>query len=128
MPPEAMAQLIKTVPLRLTAVAPIATAISTAGGVKWAEVDEHLMLRSRPGVFVAGEMLDWEAPTGGYLLQACLATGALAGRGALQWVCRPPRLTRAERACRAARTAQVEIRRSRRGALGAEHGALRLPC
>jgi predicted flavoprotein YhiN len=84
--PEAVAQLIKAVPLHLTGMAPIATAISTAGGVQWDEVDEHLMLRARPGVFVAGEMLDWEAPTGGYLLQACLATGALAGRGALQWL------------------------------------------
>lgn len=84
--PEAIAQLIKAVPLRLTVPAPIATAISTAGGVKWSEVDDNLMLRARPGVFVAGEMLDWEAPTGGYLLQACLATGALAGRGALQWL------------------------------------------
>lgn len=85
MSPEAIAQLIKAVPLRLTGTAPIATAISTAGGVQWDEVDEHLMLNARPGLFVAGEMLDWEAPTGGYLLQACLATGALAGRGALQW-------------------------------------------
>jgi uncharacterized flavoprotein (TIGR03862 family) len=84
--PEAVAQLIKAVPLHLTGMAPIATAISTAGGVQWDEVDDRLMLRARPGVFVAGEMLDWEAPTGGYLLQACLATGALAGRGALQWL------------------------------------------
>lgn len=84
MAPEAVAQLIKAVPLRLTAAAPIATAISTAGGVEWGEVDAHLMLRARPGVFVAGEMLDWEAPTGGYLLQACLATGAQAGRGVLE--------------------------------------------
>jgi uncharacterized flavoprotein (TIGR03862 family) len=84
--PEAIAQLIKATPLRLTAAAPIATAISTAGGVQWDELDEHLMLRSRPGVFLAGEMLDWEAPTGGYLLQACLATGAQAGRGVLQWL------------------------------------------
>lgn len=84
--PEAIAELIKRVPVRLTAAAPIGTAISTAGGVKWEEVDAQLMLLRRPGVFVAGEMLDWEAPTGGYLLQACLATGALAGRGALRWL------------------------------------------
>ncbi len=84
--PDAMAGLIKAVPLRLTAPAPIGRAISTAGGVKWDEVDAHLMLRSRPGVFVAGEMLDWEAPTGGYLLQGCLATGAQAGRGVLEWL------------------------------------------
>lgn len=86
MAPEAIARLIKGVPVRLTGTAPIAKAISTAGGVQWDEVDEHLMLNARPGLFVAGEMLDWEAPTGGYLLQACLATGALAGRGALQWL------------------------------------------
>jgi len=91
---NAVAGLIKAVPLRLKGVAPIATAISTAGGVKWAEVDEHLMLRAHPGVFVAGEMLDWEAPTGGYLLQACLATGALAGRGVLQRLANPERAGR----------------------------------
>lgn len=81
-----LAALIKAVPLRLTAPAPVETAISSAGGIRWSEVDEHLMLRQRPGVFVAGEMLDWEAPTGGYLLQACFATGAWAGRGALEWL------------------------------------------
>lgn len=84
--PEAVAPLIKAVPIRLTAAAPIATAISSAGGVTWDEVDANLMLRARPGVFVAGEMLDWEAPTGGYLLQGCLATGAQAGRGVLDWL------------------------------------------
>ena len=86
MSPMALAALVKSVPLRLTGVAPIETAISTAGGVAWDAVDAHLMLRRLPGVFVAGEMLDWEAPTGGYLLQACLATGALAARGALGWL------------------------------------------
>jgi uncharacterized flavoprotein (TIGR03862 family) len=86
MNPMALAALVKDVPLRLTAAAPIETAISTAGGVAWDAVDAHLMLRQRPGVFVAGEMLDWEAPTGGYLLQACFATGALAARGALAWL------------------------------------------
>jgi uncharacterized flavoprotein (TIGR03862 family) len=84
--PMALAALVKSVPLRLTGVAPIETAISTAGGVAWDAVDAHLMLRGAPGVFVAGEMLDWEAPTGGYLLQACLATGAFAARGALAWL------------------------------------------
>ncbi len=88
--PMALAALTKAVPVRLTAAAPIETAISTAGGVNWEAVDEHLMLRRCPGVFVAGEMLDWEAPTGGYLLQGCLATGALAGRGALEWLARRP--------------------------------------
>ena len=82
----ALAALVKAVPLRLTGVAPIETAISSAGGVAWDAVDAHLMLHRLPGVFVAGEMLDWEAPTGGYLLQACLATGARAARGALEWL------------------------------------------
>jgi uncharacterized flavoprotein (TIGR03862 family) len=90
MAPEAIAALIKAVPLRLVAAAPLATAISTAGGIGWDEVDGHLMLRRRPGVFVAGEMLDWEAPTGGYLLQGCFATGTLAARGALKWLERQP--------------------------------------
>jgi predicted flavoprotein YhiN len=89
MPPAALAGLIKEVPVRLTGVAPIERAISTAGGVAFDALDEHFMLRRRPGVFVAGEMLDWEAPTGGYLLQATFATGAAAGRGALEWLGRP---------------------------------------
>jgi len=84
--PMALAALVKAVPLRLTGVAPIETAISSAGGVTWDAVDAHLMLHRLPSVFVAGEMLDWEAPTGGYLLQACLATGAWAARGALEWL------------------------------------------
>ena len=64
----------------------IARAISSAGGVSFDAIDARFMLRDWPGVFVAGEMLDWEAPTGGYLLQACFATGAAAGRGALLWL------------------------------------------
>ncbi|MBX9592280.1 MAG: TIGR03862 family flavoprotein [Hyphomonadaceae bacterium] len=88
MAPGAMAALIKAQPVRLTGVASIARAISTAGGVAFDGIDPTFMLRRRPGVFVAGEMLDWEAPTGGYLLQACFATGAAAGRGALQWLAR----------------------------------------
>jgi uncharacterized flavoprotein (TIGR03862 family) len=84
--PAALAALIKAVPLRLIGVAPIARAISTAGGIAFDEIDENFMLRRRPGVFVAGEMLDWEAPTGGYLLQASFATGVAAGRGVLEWV------------------------------------------
>jgi uncharacterized flavoprotein (TIGR03862 family) len=80
------AGLIKSVPVRLTGVQPIATAISTAGGVSFAELDSRFMLRRRPGVFVAGEMLDWDAPTGGYLLQASFATGVAAARGALAWL------------------------------------------
>ncbi|MBI2715039.1 MAG: TIGR03862 family flavoprotein [Rhizobiales bacterium] len=81
-----LAGLIKSVPVRLTGVQPIATAISTTGGVSFAELDSRFMLRRRPGVFVAGEMLDWDAPTGGYLLQACFATGVAAARGALAWL------------------------------------------
>ena len=67
-----------------TSFATIARAISTAGGIALDELDEQFMLRRRPGVFVAGEMLDWEAPTGGYLLQACFSTGAAAAKGALE--------------------------------------------
>ncbi len=86
MGPAALAALIKGVPVRLTATAPIERAISTAGGVAFEELDEHFMLRRLPGAFVAGEMLDWEAPTGGYLLQACFSTGAAAAKGAIEWL------------------------------------------
>jgi uncharacterized flavoprotein (TIGR03862 family) len=82
----ALAARIKAVRLRLVGVADIARAISSAGGVAFDEVDAHFMLRCRPGTFVAGEMLDWDAPTGGYLLQAAFATGAAAGHGVLQWL------------------------------------------
>jgi hypothetical protein len=84
--PEALAARIKATPLRLLAPAPIARAISSAGGVAWGAIDEAFMLKDLPGVFVAGEMIDWEAPTGGYLLQACFATGAAAGAGAAAWI------------------------------------------
>jgi uncharacterized flavoprotein (TIGR03862 family) len=93
--PKALAGLIKAVPIRLVGIEPIAKAISTAGGISFEEIDEDFMLRRRPGSFVAGEMLDWEAPTGGYLLQASFATGAAAGRGALNWLARLPALTQA---------------------------------
>ena len=83
---QALATRIKRVELRLTAPAPIERAISSAGGVKWAEIDDTFMLKQLPGVFVAGEMIDWEAPTGGYLLQASFATGRAAGAGAARWV------------------------------------------
>lgn len=86
-----LAALVKALPLRLTAPFPIARAISCAGGLAWSEVDEVLMLRRHPGVFACGEMLDWEAPTGGYLLQACLATGRAAGRAAAAWAISQPR-------------------------------------
>jgi uncharacterized flavoprotein (TIGR03862 family) len=78
--------LIKSLPLRLTAPFGLARAISTAGGIARSALDERLMLRHRPGVFAAGEMLDWEAPTGGYLLQGCMATGVAAGKGLLAWL------------------------------------------
>jgi uncharacterized flavoprotein (TIGR03862 family) len=77
-----LAGLIKALPLRVMGCFPIARAISSAGGLSWSEVDENLMLRRLPGVFACGEMLDWEAPTGGYLLQACFSTGRAAGLAA----------------------------------------------
>jgi uncharacterized flavoprotein (TIGR03862 family) len=79
---------VNSVPVLLTSIAPSARAISTAGGISFDELDAEFMLRKLPGVFAAGEMLDWEAPTGGYLLQASFATGAAAGRGALKWIAR----------------------------------------
>ena len=84
--PEALAALLASVPLPVTGLRPLDEAISTAGGLHFSEVDEHLMLRQRPGTFVAGEMLDWEAPTGGYLLQGCFSTGAWAARGVQQYL------------------------------------------
>lgn len=81
--PDALARLIKAVALTLTGTKSLDRAISSAGGVPFSEVDGHLMLRRLPGVFVAGEMLDWEAPTGGYLLQATFATGIAAAKGVL---------------------------------------------
>ncbi|MES2261620.1 MAG: TIGR03862 family flavoprotein [Pseudomonadota bacterium] len=83
--PETLAALLKRLPLRLRAPRPIDEAISSAGGVRF-EALEGTMLATRPGVFVAGEMLDWEAPTGGYLLTACLASGLAAGEDALRWL------------------------------------------
>ncbi|KQQ14671.1 NAD(FAD)-utilizing dehydrogenase [Methylobacterium sp. Leaf123] len=88
LPTEAgtLAAAIKAAPLRLLGPAPIARAISTAGGVTFAELDAQFMLRARPGLFLAGEMLDWEAPTGGYLLQAAFASGRAAAKGMLAWL------------------------------------------
>jgi predicted flavoprotein YhiN len=77
-----LAALIKALPLHVMGCFPMARAISSAGGLSWSEVDENLMLRRLPGVFACGEMLDWEAPTGGYLLQACFSTGRAAGLAA----------------------------------------------
>ena len=81
-----LARGIKALPITVTAARPLAEAISTAGGVRFDAVDERLMLKALPGVFVVGEMLDWEAPTGGYLLTACLAQGLWAGEGARDWL------------------------------------------
>jgi uncharacterized flavoprotein (TIGR03862 family) len=83
--PARLAAAIKSLPLRLVAPRPLEEAISTAGGVPFEALDERLMIRTLPGLFCAGEMLDWEAPTGGYLLTACLASGRAAGLGAAAW-------------------------------------------
>jgi uncharacterized flavoprotein (TIGR03862 family) len=84
--PVKVAGAIKSLPLKVAAPRPLAEAISTAGGVPFEALDERLMIRQLPGVFCAGEMLDWEAPTGGYLLTACLATGRAAGAGVVAWL------------------------------------------
>jgi predicted flavoprotein YhiN len=83
---QPLAHFIKNLPVPLIAARPLDEAISSAGGVTFESLDEHLMLRSMPGVFCAGEMLDWEAPTGGYLLTACFASGYTAGHGVLNWL------------------------------------------
>jgi uncharacterized flavoprotein (TIGR03862 family) len=84
--PASLAAAIKALPIRLLAPRPLDEAISTAGGVSFEALDERLMIRHMPGVFCAGEMLDWEAPTGGYLLTACFASGYAAGLGAKAWL------------------------------------------
>lgn len=81
-----VAATLKALPLRLVAPRPIDEAISSAGGVRFEALDERLMLRAQPGLFCAGEMLDWEAPTGGYLLTACMATGRATGQGVREWL------------------------------------------
>ena len=83
--PEVLAQQIKALPIRHSGLRPLDEAISTAGGLRFDALDERLMLKAMPGTFAAGEMLDWDAPTGGYLLTACLATGLHAGRAAAQF-------------------------------------------
>lgn len=83
---EAMARAAKACRVRLRGPRPIAEAISSAGGVHWSELDDSLMVRRLPGVFVAGEMIDWDAPTGGYLMQGCFATGTRAGSRAVLWL------------------------------------------
>ena len=82
---ESLAMTVKGCALKLAGPRPLAEAISSAGGVRWSELNSALMLRRLPGVFVAGEMIDWEAPTGGYLMQGCFATGTRAACGALEW-------------------------------------------
>jgi len=91
-PPQKIAGFIKALPLAVGRPRPIAEAISSAGGIRWDGIDDAYMLKALPGFFVAGEMIDWEAPTGGYLLTACLATGRAAGRGIASWF----KATRAE--------------------------------
>ncbi|MEX2294304.1 MAG: TIGR03862 family flavoprotein [Acidimicrobiales bacterium] len=81
-----LAALLMQLPVEVATPQPMARAISTAGGIVLAAIDDRYMLRSRPGTFIAGEMLDWEAPTGGYLLQACFSTGVAAAEGALAWL------------------------------------------
>lgn len=83
---ERLAQLIKALPVPLVRTSPLDEAISSAGGVTFESLDENLMLKRSPGVFCAGEMLDWEAPTGGYLLTACFSSGYAAGKGVLKWL------------------------------------------
>ncbi|PVA10410.1 aminoacetone oxidase family FAD-binding enzyme [Pelagivirga sediminicola] len=86
--PDDLAPLIKALPILHQGPLPMDQAISTAGGLRLDALDAHLMLKDRPGTFAAGEMLDWEAPTGGYLITACLATGLHAGRAAAEWLAR----------------------------------------
>jgi predicted flavoprotein YhiN len=83
---DKLAAAIKALPVKLVATRPLEEAISTAGGVAFEALDDRYMLRAIPGVFCAGEMLDWEAPTGGYLLTACMATGRAAANGVLAYV------------------------------------------
>ncbi|HWT62322.1 MAG TPA: NAD(P)/FAD-dependent oxidoreductase, partial [Ochrobactrum sp.] len=84
--PTKLAQTIKSLAIPLVRPRPIEEAISSAGGIKWNELNEHYMLKKLPGMFVAGEMVDWEAPTGGYLLTACFAMGLAAANGIDNWL------------------------------------------
>jgi len=85
---DALAARIKSVPLSVIGLAGIERAISTAGGIDWAALNHEMMIKERPGVFAAGEMLDWEAPTGGYLLQGTFATATRAANGLVTWLAR----------------------------------------
>ncbi|MCF6329181.1 MAG: TIGR03862 family flavoprotein, partial [Henriciella sp.] len=84
--PNKLAQTLKALPIKITGTAPLDQAISTTGGVAWSALNDQLMLSAAPGVFCAGEMIDWDAPTGGYLITACLAMGRTAGQGAAAWL------------------------------------------
>ena len=84
--PDNLAKVIKSLPIQHAGTLPMDEAISTAGGLRFDALTDTLMLKERPGVFCAGEMLDWEAPTGGYLITACLATGRRAGRSAVEFM------------------------------------------
>ncbi len=84
--PDRLVTVIKALPLKLQGTEPLDRAISTAGGVAWDDINDDFMLRAAPGVFVAGEMIDWEAPTGGYLLQATFATAHAAAHGVIKWL------------------------------------------
>jgi predicted flavoprotein YhiN len=84
--PAQLAAAIKHLPITLTTARPLNEAISSAGGVRLETLNAHLMSTQQPGLFIAGEMLDWEAPTGGYLLSACLASGRVAGLGVAQFL------------------------------------------
>ena len=86
LPPAKLAQAIKALPIAVLRPRPLSEAISSAGGISWDEIDPTYMLKRHPGLFVAGEMIDWEAPTGGYLLTACMATGRAAARGMLAFL------------------------------------------
>ena len=89
---ESLSRFTKACRIPLKGSRPIAEAISSAGGVRWSELDATLMVKRLPGVFVAGEMMDWDAPTGGYLMQGCFATGTRAAHGAVEWLrATPPR-------------------------------------
>jgi predicted flavoprotein YhiN len=83
---EKLVARIKFIPLQVTGPAPLDEAISTSGGVRWSALDDNLMLKNIPGVFCAGEMIDWDAPTGGYLITACIASGRTAATGILNWL------------------------------------------
>lgn len=88
--PRRMASLVKELPLQISGMMPLDRAISSSGGVKWSQLNESLMLKSMPGTFVVGEMIDWEAPTGGYLLQATFSTAVVAAQGAIGWLASRP--------------------------------------